>query len=228
VARKLEIEYERASGGDRTKATNRDASLGGLFIETKKPLENGELVTLELSSPGGMKVVVDARVIAVQAADLGPDKAAGMAVRFLDLPDGAAGTLGPMFQASRPPARTYLGVGATEQAIPKAPSLPKMMAVPAASQAPMPPPPPQPAPPPPVHVQTPQMPIASPPASVPPSFAPAPMGMMPPQSAPRPHFAPLPQMPMAPRRTSPLVWIVLALLVIAVLGTAVTAVLILI
>jgi len=264
VAAKLRVQFERASGGDRGEAFIRDASLGGLFIETAKPFENGTLVTLELSSPGGARIVVDARVISVQPTDQGPNLPAGMAVRFLDLPDGAASTLGPMFQASRPPARTFLGVGSTEVEIPKAPSVPKVgvpKPAPAAAAAPAAPAPPA-APASPLKVKTPELagspfgvpsPSGPPRQSAPPASAPqrsAPPGFGPPPgfpgapphpsapplpyaSSPPPSFAPAPPAPSfrgapapmeAPRRTSPVVWIVIVLVLLAVVGGGIAVV----
>jgi hypothetical protein len=201
--------YERAAGGARTQAIVRDASLGGVFIETPTPLEPGALVSIEFSSGSGFKVQVEGRVISVQKSDAGDHKA-GMAVRFLDLPDGAASTLGPMFQASRPPARTYLGVGATEPEIPKAPSVPKLGPN-------LPPPPPFVAPAPP---EPPPPPFVAPAAPM--QVAPMPMNPGLPASVPPPSFAP-PQ-PMAPvamampaRRTSPLVWVLVVFAILFVL-----------
>jgi hypothetical protein len=234
VARKLEIEYERASGGDRAKAPIRDASLGGLFIETEIPFENGTLVTLELSSPSGSKVIVDARVISVQVSDHGPERPAGMAVRFLDLPDGAASTLGPMFQASRPPARTFLGVGSTEGNIPKAPSVPRVLAPAPPSSGRRMSAPPTPAVPSqsPLKVKTPELAISpfvpDPRASAPPpmpsqppvqtyqSFPPAPPPMQQQMAS-----APPPPMQMRPtprRGMNPVVWIVLVFVAIGAIA----------
>ncbi len=216
VARKVEVIYERASGGPRAQAMVRDASLGGVFIETAQPFDPGTLVSIEFGSGGGYKIQVDGRVISVQKSDQG-DLKAGMAVRFLDLPDGAASTLGPMFQASRPPARTYLGVGATEPEIPKAPSVPKQVgAVP--PPAPLPvaaaPPPPQATPP---MVPVTPAPLAAPiPTSPGMPLAPAPYASQPP--APFPSARPPPvAVAMPAKRTSPIVWVLVALVVLGVL-----------
>jgi hypothetical protein len=245
VARKLEVVYERAAGGSRTQAGVRDASLGGLFIETPSPFDAGTLVSIEFTSPSGGKVNVDARVISVQKADQGDHKA-GMAVRFLDLPDGAAGTLGPMFQASRPPARTYLGVGSTEVEVPKPPSVPKVPAGVARPPAPAPHPtaaaPHAPAAAAPFAPQA-QVtgpgfanpPFGPPPTALSPAPATASLPGPPRQSFPPAHPAyassrppaPLPSSPpsapmfrppMAPSRPSPVVWVLVALFLVAVLG----------
>ena len=253
MARKVEVVYERASGGGRSQAFVRDASLGGLFIETAAPFDAGTLVSIELTSPSGAKIAVDGRVMSVQREDHG-DLKAGMSVRFLDLPDGAASTLGPMFQASRPPARTYLGVGSTEVEIPKAPSVPKV-GVPAAGAAAAPARAAGPvqqaaavaapnvaAPnlatasssPSPSHAPNPAAPIPSTqgsPFAAPPNAPNAPMAPMPmygssppPHPSARPPMAPMPPTgnvamatPARPQ-TSPILWIVVALLVLLLLG----------
>ena len=48
--RRLLVSYEPASGGGPVNAVARDASLGGLFIETKEPLAAGDLLRVDLAS----------------------------------------------------------------------------------------------------------------------------------------------------------------------------------
>src|SRR5256885_14136841 len=96
----LEILWERADGGEKKAAKARDASLGGLFIETDKPLEDGALLSVEIVE-GDDKVVLEARVLTSQ-----PD---GMSVRFIDLPDDVAPTLRRILAKKMPREATVLG-----------------------------------------------------------------------------------------------------------------------
>lgn len=95
--------------GARTEATARDLGLGGMFIETETPLDDGALVTVDIEADG-QKVTVDARVISVRVKAEG-DKPAGMSVRFLDLPPDVAAALMKVLRASQPREKTILGVG---------------------------------------------------------------------------------------------------------------------
>lgn len=108
--RRMLVTYEAANGGAPTSAVARDAALGGLFIETKKPLAVGALLSVELTSPDAA-VTLEARVFSTRSKAEGPDKPAGMAVRFLDLPAGVLGKLQAILDHHRPPAKTRLGVG---------------------------------------------------------------------------------------------------------------------
>src|SRR5260221_5553551 len=96
----LEILWERADGGEKKAAKGRDASLGGLFIETDKPLEEGALLSVEIAD-GEEKIVLEARVLTSQ-----PD---GMAVRFIDLPEEGARTLRRILAKKMPREATVLG-----------------------------------------------------------------------------------------------------------------------
>jgi hypothetical protein len=114
--RRLIISYEAASSGSPTTAVARDASLGGLFIETKNPLPIGALLTVELMSVG-QPLTLEARVFLTRDASEGPERPAGMAVRFLDLPSGMLPKLQAVFEHVRPPARTTLGIGDENEAL---------------------------------------------------------------------------------------------------------------
>ncbi|HEY8073588.1 MAG TPA: PilZ domain-containing protein [Labilithrix sp.] len=105
---KLQIRWTR--GSDTGTAPARDASLGGLFVETDTPLEEGTLLSIEIVD-GDDKVVMDARVISVRAKAEGESAPAGMGVRFLDLPDEAAGTLRRILARKMPREATVLGIG---------------------------------------------------------------------------------------------------------------------
>jgi hypothetical protein len=98
----IDVQWERAEGGERKAAVARDASLGGLFIETDKPLEEGALLSVEIAD-GGDKVVLEARVLTSQAD--------GMAVRFIDLPEDVAGTLRRILARKLPRENTVMGIG---------------------------------------------------------------------------------------------------------------------
>ncbi len=106
---KLEIRWTH--GKDSATAPARDPSLGGLFIETDRPLEDGTLLSIEIAD-GDDKIVMDARVIMVRAKAEGVDAPAGMGVRFLDLPEETIGTLRRILARRLPREETVLGVGA--------------------------------------------------------------------------------------------------------------------
>ncbi len=117
--RRLLVSYQAASdagGGGPVSAVGRDAALGGLFIETRSPLPVGALLSVEVSSPG-TSATLEARVFSIREANEGPTKPAGMAVRFLDLPQGMLGKLQTILDHHRPPARTRLGVGDENEAL---------------------------------------------------------------------------------------------------------------
>src|SRR5579864_5685367 len=107
---KLEVHYERAGMGERKTARARDTSLGGLFLETDEPFEEGVLLHLEIVD-GADRVTLDARVLSARTKAEGPDAPAGMAVRFLDLPEEAGGTLRRILARRMPRERTVLGIG---------------------------------------------------------------------------------------------------------------------
>jgi uncharacterized protein (TIGR02266 family) len=145
---RLRVVYERAAGGVRAEAFARDASLGGLFIETDAPFEVGTLLSLELSTSGTSSVAVDGRVLVGRRHAEGDDKPAGMAVRFIDLPEDVVIALGRLLLPTRPPERTRLGVGEAPVPEPSVPSTrmqtPRIIPLPDAQ--PLPPPPPRPEP----------------------------------------------------------------------------------
>src|SRR4051812_38653939 len=108
--RRLLVTYEGVTSGISTGAVARDATLGGLFIETAQPLPSGALLTLEITA-GQTKVVLDGRVISRRVKREGRDRPAGMAVSFLDLPESAVAPLQSILAQHRAPERTRLGVG---------------------------------------------------------------------------------------------------------------------
>jgi hypothetical protein len=104
------VRYERAAGGDAGEGVARETTLAGTFIETATPLEAGALLALELVC-GDTKVTIDARVTSSRKLAEGPDAPAGMAIRFLELPDDVQGELRRILAASLPREKTVLGVG---------------------------------------------------------------------------------------------------------------------
>ena len=102
------VKYERAAGGDAGEGPARDASLGGLFVETASPIETGTLLALEVVA-GDTKITIDARVVSTRKVAEGPNAPAGMAVRFLELPDEVQGELRRILAASVPREKTVLG-----------------------------------------------------------------------------------------------------------------------
>lgn len=94
------VSYEEPAAGRRTTAIARELSLGGMFVVTDSPPDEGTLLAVELDLEG-IKVSVDARVLRRE-----PD---GMAVVFIDLPDDVAATLSAAVTPAS--ARTILGVG---------------------------------------------------------------------------------------------------------------------
>lgn len=112
--RKFLVTYEAEDGPK--SAVARDVALGGLFIETKEPLAVGALLSVELSSPK-QTATLEARVFDVRPKREGAEKPAGMAVRFIDLPDAMLVKLQEVLEHHRPPARTRLGVGDDTEAL---------------------------------------------------------------------------------------------------------------
>lgn len=100
AAQTFRVRYEHPKTGERSEAVARELSLGGMFVATASPLDEGALLAMEIDL-GGKNVSVDARVLRSE-----PD---GMRVVFLDLPEDVAATL----SAAVTPAsqRTVLGVG---------------------------------------------------------------------------------------------------------------------
>lgn len=117
--RRLLVKYQAANGaGSPTSAIARDAALGGLFIETTTPLTVGALLSVELSAGlADLTATLEARVFSVRSTAEGPTKPAGMAVRFLDLPQGMLERIQAILAQHRPPARTRLGVGDENEAL---------------------------------------------------------------------------------------------------------------
>ncbi len=110
----LRVTFEHATtSGRRVEATAWDASLGGMFLETSTPLEEGALISLEITTPDA-KVAADARVLWARAASDGEDQPAGMAVRFIDLPDDVSVALNRALQRGMA-EKTILGVGGATQ-----------------------------------------------------------------------------------------------------------------
>lgn len=114
--RRLLVSFERASGGPATSAVARDAALGGLFIETSEPPAEGTLLMVEISGETP-PLTLEARVISVQRAPQGVDRPAGMAVRFLDLPERMLAQLAYVLDRHRQPAHTRIGVGDENEAL---------------------------------------------------------------------------------------------------------------
>jgi hypothetical protein len=94
------VRFEQPVAGTHTNATARDVSLGGMFVATDSPPDEGTLLVIELDLEG-IKVTVDARVLRREAD--------GMAVAFIDLPDDVAATLSAAVTPAS--ARTVLGIG---------------------------------------------------------------------------------------------------------------------
>ncbi len=104
----LRVRFEHPSGGERAEAIAWDASLGGLFLETKMVLEEGALVALEIETATS-KVSVDARVLWKRDEAQDENHPSGMAVRFLDLTDEVKIALTNAILGKE--ERTILGVG---------------------------------------------------------------------------------------------------------------------
>lgn len=103
----------------RSEAVARELSLGGMFVATASPIEEGALLAIEIDL-GGKSVSVDARVLRAERD--------GMAVRFIDLPDDVAATLSAAITPTS--GRTVLGVGGatitkTTPGLPAAPPEPE-------------------------------------------------------------------------------------------------------
>jgi hypothetical protein len=114
----LRVSYERVTDGKRVAAAASDLTLGGLFIETESALPVGGLVTIELEA-GSTKVTLDARVLSRRAKAEGPAKPAGMAVRFIDLPNDAAAALQMLLATHTRRQGTTLGLGEPEEGVAK-------------------------------------------------------------------------------------------------------------
>ena len=94
------VRFELPAAGTQTNAIARDVSLGGMFVVTESPADEGTLLLIELDLEG-VKVSVDARVLRREAD--------GMAVAFIDLPDDVATILSAAVTPTS--SRTILGVG---------------------------------------------------------------------------------------------------------------------
>jgi uncharacterized protein (TIGR02266 family) len=105
----LRVSFEHPTTGERFDATAWDASLGGMFLETSAPLVEGALIALEITTAGA-KVAADARVLWTRPTSQGADQPAGMAVRFIDLPDDVSVALTRALQGGMQ-ERTILGIG---------------------------------------------------------------------------------------------------------------------
>ncbi|HVH43052.1 MAG TPA: PilZ domain-containing protein [Labilithrix sp.] len=105
----LRVSFEHPASGERAAVPAWDASLGGMFLETDAPLDEGSLIALEIGTPD-TTVSVDARVLWTRPTKLGEDQPAGMAVRFIDLPDDVSVALNRALQGGMQD-KTILGVG---------------------------------------------------------------------------------------------------------------------
>jgi uncharacterized protein (TIGR02266 family) len=114
--RRLLVNYQAANAAGPTSAVARDAALGGLFIETAAPLPIGTLLSVELTAPSAT-VTLEGRVFSAKPSAEGPDRPAGMGVRFLDLPASVLVRLQAVLDHHRPPARTRIGVGDEKEAL---------------------------------------------------------------------------------------------------------------
>jgi len=122
----LRVSYEHAPEGTRESAPGSDLSLGGVFIETTATLPVGALLSLEIES-GTTKVALDARILSRRAAE-GPDRPAGLAVSFIDLPNDVAASLHFIVATRTPRKGTMLGLGEAEDDIPVYQSEPRLPA----------------------------------------------------------------------------------------------------
>ncbi len=109
----LRVTFEQPTSGERAEAIAWDASLGGMFLETIAPVDEGALVTLEITTVDA-KVSADARVLWRRAKSEGTNQPAGMAVRFIDLPDDVSVALNRALQSGMA-EKTILGIGGATQ-----------------------------------------------------------------------------------------------------------------
>jgi len=109
----LRVTFEHPSTGERAEASVWDASLGGMFLETSAPLEEGALVALEITT-AATKVSADARVLWRRTSSEGANQPSGMAVRFIDLPDDVSVALNRALQTGMAD-KTILGIGGATQ-----------------------------------------------------------------------------------------------------------------
>ena len=109
----LRVTFEHPTSGERAEATVWDASLGGMFLETSAPVDEGALLALEITTADA-KVSADARVLWRRAKSEGTNQPPGMAVRFIDLPDDVSVALNRALQNAMA-EKTILGIGGAGQ-----------------------------------------------------------------------------------------------------------------
>jgi len=110
----LHVTFEHPTSGERAEATVWDASLGGMFLETSAPVDEGALLALEITTADA-KVSADARVLWKRAKSEGTNQPPGMAVRLIDLPDDVSVALNRALQSAMAD-KTILGIGAVSPA----------------------------------------------------------------------------------------------------------------
>ena len=97
----------------------RNLSKGGVFLATTKPLAIGKLLHLELRAPGDAQALTaTGRVVWTREHESAADRPAGMAVKFVDVEEGALEVIGRLVEANATAAtaapqreRTVMGVG---------------------------------------------------------------------------------------------------------------------
>lgn len=114
MVEKFRVGYEHA-GGTRESGAGSDLSLGGVFIETQAMLPVGALLSVEIES-GTTRVSLDARILSRRPST--PDRPAGIAVGFIDLPNDAAASLQFIMGRTSKRPGTMLGLGEAEDDIP--------------------------------------------------------------------------------------------------------------
>ena len=97
---KLEIDVDVTSGHNFFSTRTRDASAGGLFVETDLPLPIGSKLQLVIRLPGALGIELAAEVAWALADETGAVQ--GLGVRFLSVPPRSLETI-QRFMASRAP-----------------------------------------------------------------------------------------------------------------------------
>lgn len=81
-----EVEVEQEFAGRRFTATIRDIGAAGMFVASPEPFVAGDFIRVRFQLPRTTShIVLEAQVVRTQ--DAGPDREAGVGVRFLDTPE---------------------------------------------------------------------------------------------------------------------------------------------